>query len=578
MIYFAIFLIPLVMNPFGFQTFGIVKVCFFLAIVGLALGWGGVQIVSRLLRDLRRKKGIEFRMNKGVLVFLLLWVLSFFLSVVVSLNPVQSLFGEYFYLQGALFYLFVAVHFLICWKIFSEKGWTEKFLSFVKWVGLAVSLYSIVQYFFLDPEYVGRVFGTVGQPNFLAQFLIFPLFVVLFERGKWWKYLFLGVILVAILMTGSRAVMLGVAMSLYLWFLFYGKLGKVWKVVFSLALVGVVVGGFLLLDFDMRSVNSRLLLWGSVGDLVNLRDFVFGSGIETFARKYLEIMPKEVFEYENFFTTPRSMHNETMQAFVERGIFGMILYLIPVGFLIWNLFWKKVKDLQMVGFALLAYIISVQFSFSTVVHYVFLAAFWAVFLIGVLKSDYKVKLRGWVVGVLLICVSVMMLFSSVSLMKSDALLRKGMDAYIVHEEAAFGVFEEAADSAFVFAYPYELVVNLFGDEEGLDEYGRITGYDFMYNILAMNVAFLNEDFDEMVFFYLRGVNASPNLPFLYSSAGTMYYLMEDCEKAVMKFEILESLVPDYEKGSEEYRLFVKHAFGFEESMRLLEVCRAEVAE
>ena len=43
---------------------------------------------------------------------------------------------------------------------------------------------------------------------------------------------------------------------------------------------------------------------------------------------------------------------------------------------------KKVKDmgLQMVGFALLAYIISVQFSFSTVMHYVFLVAFWAVFL------------------------------------------------------------------------------------------------------------------------------------------------------------------------------------------------------
>lgn len=571
MIYFAIFLIPFVMNPFGFQYFGIVKVCFFLVVLGLAFGWYGVQMV--------RRRAVEFRVNKGVLVFLLFWVLSFFLSVLFSLNPAQSLFGEYFYLQGALFYLFVAVHFLICWKVFSEKGMVEKFLKVVKWVGLAVSAYAIVQYFFLDPEVVGRVYGTVGNPNFLAQFLIFPLFVVLFERGKWWKWLFLGVILVAILMTGSRAVMLGVIVSLYLWFLFYGKLGKVWKLVFSVVLVGIVVIGLLLLDFDMRSVNSRLFLWGSIGDLVNLKDFVFGSGIETFYRRYVEVMPASVFEYENFFTIPRNMHNEVLHTFVEMGVIGTILYLIPVGFLIWGLFWKKVGvGLQMVGFALLAYIISVQFSFSTVVHYVFLVAFWTVFLIGILRSDYKVKLKNVIVGILLICVSAVTLFSSVALMRSDLLLRKAVDSYAAHEEKALDVFEEAANSAYFYAYPYELIVTFFGDEVALSRYGRITEYDFNYNVLGMGVAFMNQDLDEMLFYYLRGVNNSPNLPALYSSAGFYYYSVRDCEKAIHKFEILESLAPDYEKGTEEYRLFIKHAYGFEHSMRLLESCRIEVAE
>jgi O-antigen ligase len=569
-IYFAIFLIPFVMNPFGFQYFGIVKVCFFLAILGLALGWYGVQIV--------RRRAVELRVNKGVLVFLLFWVLSFFLSVLFSLNPAQSLFGEYFYLKGALFYLFVAVHFLICWKVFSEKGLIDKFLKVVKWVGLGVAVYSIVQYFFLDPEVVGRVYGTIGNPNFLAQFLIFPLFVVLFERGKWWKWLFLGVILLAVFMTGSRAVMLGVLVSLYLWFLFYGKLGKVWKLVFSLGLVAIVVGGLLLLDFDMRSVNSRLLLWGSIGDLVNLRDFVFGSGIETFARRYAEVMPKEVFEYENFFTTANNMHNEVLHSFVERGIVGMVLYLIPVGFLIWSLFWKKVKDLQMVGFALLAYIISVQFSFSTVVHYVFLAAFWAVFLMGVLKSDYKVKLKNVVIGVLLICVSAAILFSSFSLMRSDFLLRKGMDEYVIFDQNAYEVFEKAAESSLVYAYPYELIVNFYATEKALSRYGRITEYDFEYNVLAMGVAFINQKTDEMLFYYLRGVNASPNYPVLYVNAGIFYYSIRECDKAIHKFEILESLAPDYEKGTEEYRLFIKHAYGFEDAMNLLETCRAEVAE
>lgn len=524
-----------------------------------------------------RGKGVNFRVNKWVVVFVLLWVLSFFLSVIFSLNPVQSLFGEYFYLQGALFYLFVAVHFFICWKIFGERGRIEKFLSFVKWVGLAVSGYAIVQYFYLDAEYLGRVFGTVGQPNFLAQFLIFPLFVAIFGRGRWTRYLFLGVILLALILTGSRAVVLGVAVSIFLWFLFYGRLRRIYKLVFSLVLTGVTVGGFLLLDFDMRSVNSRLFLWGSVGDLINLRDFMFGSGIETFGRRFVKVMPVGVFEYEEFFTIPRNMHNEVLHAFIERGVFGAILYLIPIGFLIWNLFWKKVKDvgLQMVGFALLAYIISVQFSFSTVVHFVFLAAFWAVFLIGVLGKGDKVPFGRLFVRALcsalwrnglLICVSVVTLFSSISLMRSDLLLRKGVDSYIPNEEKAFDIFEEAADSAFFFAYPYELMVDFFGDEESLNEYGMITGFDFEYNILAMKVA--------LEYYYQKGVEDSPNLPLLYSSAGSAYYLLGDCENAMKKFEILESLAPSvyYEKDSEEYRLFMKHAYAFGEAMEMKEQC------
>jgi len=422
------------------------------------------------------------------------------------------------------------------------------------------------------------VYGTVGNPNFLAQFLVFPLFVVLFEEGKWWKWLFLGVILLSILMTGSRAVMLGVTVSLYLWFLFYGKISRIWKLVFSLVLVGVVVGGLLLLDIDTRSMSSRFLLWGSIGDLVNLRDFAFGSGIETFARRYVEVMPASVFEYEKFFTTPTNMHNEVLHTFVERGVFGTVLYFIPVGFLIWSLFWKKVKDLQMVGFALLAYFVSVQFSFSGVVHYVFLAAFWAVFLTGILKSDFKVKLKNVVVGVLLICVSAVTLFSSFSLMRSDFLLRKGMDAYVTDWVNSFEIFEEAANSSLVYAYPYELIVNFYKNELALSNYGRITEYDFKYNVLAMLVAHKNQKSDEMLFYYLRGVNASPNFPLLYLNAGSIYYSIRECDKAIHKFEILESLAPDYEEGTEEYRLFIKHAYAYEKAMAMLEECRVEVAE
>jgi tetratricopeptide (TPR) repeat protein len=153
-----------------------------------------------------------------------------------------------------------------------------------------------------------------------------------------------------------------------------------------------------------------------------------------------------------------------------------------------------------------------------------------------------------------------------------------MDTYVVSTENAFDVFEDAAGSAFFFAYPYKLIVEFFGDEESLDEYGKITGFDFSYNILAMKVAWGQEDFDEIEYYYQKGLGDSPNLPALYMTAGDIYFLSGDCESAVEKYEILESLVPDYEKDSEEYRLFIKHASAFGWAMDNLGVCRGIISE
>ncbi|GAF67733.1 unnamed protein product, partial [marine sediment metagenome] len=291
------------------------------------------------------------------------------------------------------------------------------FLSFVKWVGVVVSLVAIGQWIFGDvSESLGRVYGSMGNPNFLAQMLIFPLFAAFYDRNLWRKVAIMAVIGVAIYLTGSRAVMLGVGLAFYLWFMFFGKVKWFYKGLLTLGLV--ILGGFLVFGMDTRSFYSRMFLWGSVGDILSLRDLVFGTGIETFYSRYVAVMPAEVFEYEQFFSTPSSIHNEFLEAVVERGIFGALLYLFMIVYLLWSLFVRKVKW-RWVGLGILAYVIAVQFSFSTVVHYVFLGAFWAVYLFDGRGKVFKVN------RVLLLAISGLILFSSVCLMISDFMLKRG---------------------------------------------------------------------------------------------------------------------------------------------------------
>ncbi len=607
-LYFGLFFIPLIMNPFGFQLYGIIKVSWFLLFIGLAIAYA-------LMNGLIDNK-ISFKYNNKVVIFVLLWSLSLIASTVFSLNPIKSAFGDAFTANGSLLYLFLFVHFFICWQIFSLQKNREIFFIFVKFLGILISIHAIGQYFNVDPfsdvdnkEYLFRVYSNVGQPNFLAQLLIFPFFILFFgivEFLKEKKYkklflelLFLLIIGTAIYLTKSRAVVLAIFATLFLWFIFVSNFKK-W---IKSSVVALIAGGagfmYLFFDLSTRSIHSRLFLWRSAREIIDMKNLFFGNGINSFYRTFVEVMPKEVFEYEQFYTTPTNIHNETLQILLERGFFGLILYLIPIGFLIWLLFKKKIlkKEVLISGFVIFSYIISVQFSFSAIENLVFLFAFLAILLTSVLGSEnYSFNLRkvfhkvGF--GIVFTCISIFVLFSSFSLVKADILMKKGMDLYIVDRDASFVTFENAINSVPVFDYPRKVLIDLFSPfvkdiesslklEKHLRAYGKITNYDYNFNILAMEiVGNMIDGYDIVEFYYQKGLKDSPNLPIFYTIAGNISYEIGDCERAVIRYGILESLAPiaysfkdsaNFEEH-EKYRLFIKHASAFERAMKNKKEC------
>ena len=571
-------MIPLVVNPLGFEIYSASKLSwflFFLAIFALGL------VLSNKIEVMR---------NKMLYYYLGALLASLFLSTIFSVTPIQSLFGEYHYAKGFLLYLLLIGHLFICLHLFSDGRFRKKFFKIVKIVAAILSVHAILQYFNPEnAEHLFRSYATVGQPNFLAQLLIFPFFLLGFElldedRGK--KESAMSVLLfvlvgLAIFLTRSRAVILGVMASAYLGFLFFSNVKRLYKWLLTAGLVAIA-GALPFIGFiDMRSISSRGLLWEGSLKLLDKWYVLLGTGLNSFYREFVRVMPKEAFNTEQFYTTPSSPHNEILEALLERGLLGLILYLVPIVFIAWLLIRKKIKsrDGKVAIFAIIAYLVSVQFSFSVLEHFVYLIAFWAILLLEQLEFDdakRTMKHFVWKGGLALLAVSLFV--SSLLILKTDLLLAKGFEQYAMGNPAAFDVLEEAVNNTPVFTYPRRIVIKLFADERAgelvdhLEAYRRISGEDYYYNILGMKMAANEGDFDLVEDHYLKAGEAAPNLPILYTEAGDIYFENGNCEKALEMYGILKSLAPVYEEGSEEKRLFEKHATGFVVAMERMAEC------
>src|SRR3989344_2751096 len=122
---------------------------------------------------------------------LLLLVFSQVVSTIISIDPTTSLFGYYSRVHGGL--LSSLAYALLYWAFVSNmtKKAALKSVYFLIASGVLVSGYGIAQRFGVDrdiwvQDVVNRVFSTLGQPNWLAAWIVavLPLSWALGVRSK----------------------------------------------------------------------------------------------------------------------------------------------------------------------------------------------------------------------------------------------------------------------------------------------------------------------------------------------------------------------------------------------------------
>ena len=273
-----------------------------------------------------------------------------------------------------------------------------------------VAFYGFLQFFGYDPfnwvlepvfrAFDYRVFSSLGQPNFLASWLllVIPLnFLAIFLYKRRFSRFFLGLLLLVLIflfvLTQSRggfigfmleAAFLGLAFSY-----FKNKKAVFFSIIFVLIL-GILTVGWLNIhnlkrnnsDFtqfggpigriqslaNLENVGKyRLLHWQASLDIIKDRPFIgFGLGSQRFHFPYYYGKEFAMYEKPNIFLD--RAHNNTLDVLLSAGILGLIAWWFFLGLIFYWGFKTGARQRTKIVFLLagiFGYFISIQFSFHT---------------------------------------------------------------------------------------------------------------------------------------------------------------------------------------------------------------------
>ncbi|MBE0658271.1 MAG: O-antigen ligase family protein [Bryobacteraceae bacterium] len=312
-------------------------------------------------------------------------LVSLILSTAASTNPALSAGGTNWRRYGlitqtalALFALMLAGHFSLNPRL------VVRALRATAVVASVAAVYGILQYFGWDPllpaesyqagegEFaIVRPPATFGHAAYFATYLLFGLFaaISLRQEDRWLSRLAIVLIPMAILLSGTRAALLGLLAGLVTLMALARPRLRTVALVAALALGGVAA---LLLtpagkrlearvhwSVDDARGGARLLLWRD-SLRMGVSHWMVGTGLETFGNSFPAWESKELArQYPDFFH--ESPHNMFLDVLNAQGVPGLLVW---VGLCVLPLL--SIRREPALGAGWVAALVSLQFSSPTV--------------------------------------------------------------------------------------------------------------------------------------------------------------------------------------------------------------------
>ncbi len=592
--YALLFFLPLIFLTFLNNSFELPKMMFFeLGVLGMLFFY----VINLAYMKRPELKIYSVFRKRSVKIAMLVFIVMIFLSTAFSIAPELSFWGSYYRLQGAHSFAYYFLFFLLLVMNFhSKEQWDRAFRSI--FVGFFfVLLFAVLQKlgldftgFDLEEVSLGRVFSSFGQTNYLAAYILlisFPLLSYVFLNKKKWPLIALLILgFIVLSFTGSRAAMLGLFVGI-VFYLILGSVflwGKKWLLlaaaVFLLPLMSVfyanyfhlendsLMGRLVVNEYNMRSIDSRLLVWKSSLEMIKDLGFT-GNGLETFSLALGPYMSPSVFEFERLNTLPDRAHNSFLQLFSDFGIVGPVFYLF-VFIYIFGLGISRLRKLNkrkkilVIGIlsTFLSLFVNNLFSFSVTVHFAF-SAFLLAFLLFLL-SEKTVKKSIVMNKVIVLVISFFVFFSAILQnvfpLVADSYARSGdlQTATLLHPKQNY------------YGYALSSVYLKLGEFESalyeLDRVGAFVSEQDVYYYFLKGKIYHEQCVadgvycDEAEDSYMRAFQLSPNYPPVLLNWGIFHIETDDCELGLSKLNQYLDIVPDSYKspGTEKHRLFYKH--------------------
>lgn len=440
----TIFIMPLFFSTQTYFTFEVNKAVLFRIIVELMLLLFSARVL--LAGKLNVKNGKLFYYS------LLLILVTQLVSTIFSEHQLVAFWGTAWRSDG----FFSTLHLLFfSWLFFQYYDKNRLTLNNLFYTitasGFLVSVYGILQisgHDFLawqeiSTNYLPRANSTLGQPNYLASYLllIIPVVFCLFRYAKNFKQKMLWLIILfvefwALLVTYSRSAWLGLIFGLVVFGLIY--LFKKHKKLFSIVLIllTVLIGFYFYISFykpiKIEPDNNRINLTYRLSSLFNvyqgssiLRLHYYstalkiiksapwiGHGLDTqtyYFSKYYE--PRDAL-FEAIYTIPDRAHNQVLDILITSGLLGMLAWLFLCFLILKRSFdYLKVesengREIKCLLFALLSFGFSLMFGFFSIVlsvyFWFFVPLMFSIFYANKKVSDklIKIELKNIIAGAL----------------------------------------------------------------------------------------------------------------------------------------------------------------------------------
>ncbi|HJZ06025.1 hypothetical protein A2634_01055 [Candidatus Amesbacteria bacterium RIFCSPHIGHO2_01_FULL_48_32] len=355
-------------------------------------------IVSSWLADCILQKKFVFRrtpLDWPLLIFLI----SQSLSLLFSISTHVSWHGYYSRFNGGLASLLAYSLLYWAYVTYMDRRSTLKLINYSLITSALVSIYGTLEHFGFSPSCVfttgtwdvscwvqdvqGRVFATLGQPNWMAAYLVALMFVPLSKILSSKKfptiyYLLFTIYFSALLFTKSRSGLMAFGISSIL---FWGNLiienlknknslkisNLKLKILAFLALtltltltINNPAGDFLKSRFKSsppppittkttsptetsletsgitESGNIRKIVWSGALSIwqASTKNFLVGTGPETFAMSYYQYRPRAHNTTTEWELLYNKAHNEFLNYLANTGLLGLLSYLVLLGFMI----------------------------------------------------------------------------------------------------------------------------------------------------------------------------------------------------------------------------------------------------
>ncbi|MDP2736968.1 MAG: tetratricopeptide repeat protein [bacterium] len=298
----TIFFIPIIFDysMTSYNFFDLYKVVIFRVILVLIL----LSFTAKIFINGR----LNYRGNPKIFLLVGFLLVSFFVSSAFSLNPAQSFWGSFLRQQGFYNYFNYLLFFVLLLLNIENFIKLKRIIITVVASAFLAAAYGLAQYFNFDPfswsesaTSTGRIFSSLGQPNFFAHWLImvlpFSFYTLIFIAKKPLARFFVSLItlmqLACLIFTYSRAAwlgFLGLITFLFIAWLLYKRFKKVVFGFIGLILIGAmfVVSLNIISPAKLGDYNSISL----VGRLKSIADFKGGSN--RMRLYYLESAIKEI--------------------------------------------------------------------------------------------------------------------------------------------------------------------------------------------------------------------------------------------------------------------------------------------